>query len=76
MATWKRIAERAEMHSKLLQSRINFLEANRFVAQKMIRDLRDDDGTHCCPCHVDENEFECTCHKYDEIIDYLNKKPK
>ena len=45
------------------------------VAQQMIRNLRDSDN-HICPCHenVDDNDGECTCHGYDEVIDYLNIK--
>lgn len=35
-----------------------------------IRDLRDDDS-HVCPANEGDDQLECTCIKYDRVIDKL-----
>lgn len=41
--------------------------------QQQIRDLRDGDDTHICPCHenVDDPDGICTCYLFDKVIDNL-----
>lgn len=49
----------------------NPLEEKLNKVQQSIRDLRDSDNHHC-PANEEEDQ-ECTCGKYDEVIDIIDR---